>query len=163
MYPYQIAVALRGDRGLEQISRLRSMWNCQHCGRSSGRSRIGTKYIDRPYQHPSNCGRSSGRSRIGTGIQYEEHRIWEIAVALRGDRGLELKMLKIATPQTINCGRSSGRSRIGTLGQKLDLSQIHIAVALRGDRGLELHAEKERLGAYGIAVALRGDRGLEQL
>ena len=63
---------------------------------------------------PSNCGRSSGRSRIGTHIGYRTHRrTFGIAVALRGDRGLELSL--------------------GVWARCVS----HIAVALRGDRGLE--------------------------
>ena len=37
-----IAVALRGDRGLERYDHGLLRWITNHCGRSSGRSRIGT-------------------------------------------------------------------------------------------------------------------------
>ena len=87
---FLIAVALRGDRGLElRDSTLRS-FNDLHCGRSSGRSRIGTD----------------------TQEDLSQKRI--IAVALRGDRGLEPNFLSPGGP-SMDCGRSSGRSRIGTL------------------------------------------------
>ncbi len=37
-----------------------------------------------------------------------------IAVALRGDRGLEPQNMGRPDPRCADCGRSSGRSRIGT-------------------------------------------------
>ena len=60
-----------------------------------------------------------------------------VAVALRGDRGLE-------------------RAAVVTV-----CDELLVAVALRGDRGLEplsIHGQE----GPGVAVALRGDRGLEQ-
>ena len=45
-------------------------------------------------------------------------RVWCIAVALRGDRGLERALSASNTPM-VHCGRSSGRSRIGTVVPRL--------------------------------------------
>ena len=62
-----------------------------------------------------------------------------VAIALRGDRGLEL------LPNTLR-----------------GLTRDVVAIALRGDRGLELQrAIAQRLLAE-VAIALRGDRGLER-
>ena len=61
-----------------------------------------------------------------------------IAVALRGDRGLEPGYQQFA-------GTEKG-----------------IAVALRGDRGLEHADHSAPVSRHPIAVALRGDRGLER-
>ena len=154
-----------------------------HCGRSSGRSRIGT----------TNCWVSISPSQLRSlfgaiedwnSCPFIDKIRGRIAVALRGDRGLE--------PNTGNA----------------PIVDLTIAVALRGDRGLELACEVGILGfvrlrslfgaiedwnltclclclclrlrslfgaiedwnasspapktvATGIAVALRGDRGLE--
>ena len=81
------------------------------CGRSSGRSRIGTAPL-RLWCDIFHCGRSSGRSRIGTETDPP-------------------------TSTDLDCGRSSGRSRIGTIPGITCWSVDIIAVALRGDRGLE--------------------------
>ena len=134
-----IAVALRGDRGLELILAVLDRQSAENCGRSSGRSRIGTAIAccavktaciavalrgDRGLEHgliaacgaqSFDCGRSSGRSRIGTRTSQPRSRLHSIR----------------------NCGRSSGRSRIGTPIRLVDLWIAPIAVALRGDRGLE--------------------------
>ena len=157
-----------------------------NCGRSSGRSRIGTVSKMRGTTPLSHCGRSSGRSRIGTPHFRSSPTIASIAVALRGDRGLERPGIDrhfycsdcgrssgrsrigtigpFSTPSSImHCGRSSGRSRIGTLVGYPSKSGIPIAVALRGDRGLEPIDRAESNRPKSIAVALRGDRGLERV
>ena len=86
-----IAVALRGDRGLERI----------------GVRSPATLFLD--------CGRSSGRSRIGTNeLIIAATLVSAIAVALRGDRGLEQEANHDMRRSRGDCGRSSGRSRIGT-------------------------------------------------
>ena len=60
-----IAIVLRGDRGLERVVADDDPVFVQHCDRSSGRSRIGTYHS--PYHlKRQDCDRSSGRSRIGT-------------------------------------------------------------------------------------------------
>ena len=133
----------------------------------------------------SHCGRSSGRSRIGTSSTPPETRGSLIAVALRGDRGLEQSFpLRFETRYRL-------RSLFGAIedwnvGALAASHPNAIAVALRGDRGLEplnnmllnfLALLRSLFGAIEdwnnfvlsysravicIAVALRGDRGLEQ-
>ncbi len=58
------------------------------------------------------CGRPSGRARIGTGKLKPTSQVNQVAVVLRGERGLELSLL--------------GRARDDA-----------VAVVLRGERGLE--------------------------
>ena len=157
-----IAVALRGDRGLEQQDCLKLRVKYFYCGRSSGRSRIGTQ-VDRggklslilrslfgaiedwnssqvkdPATIPklrSLFGAIEDWNRLGIPI-FPRPRLlrslfgaiedWNqpsnlglnekgIAVALRGDRGLELVRVETFHGLAIDCGRSSGRSRIGTI------------------------------------------------
>ena len=132
-----IAVALRGDRGLEQRSSFLVNDGETDCGRSSGRSRIGTTGKRKSFFDKFDCGRSSGRSRIGT--------VWPIFEReYPHDCGRSSGRSRIGTQSAIeyvldlDCGRSSGRSRIGTLSALiLTPLNLSIAVALRGDRGLE--------------------------
>ena len=153
------------------------------CDRSSGRSRIGTPKELGTAWIIFNCDRSSGRSRIGTrrismmrsivniaivlrgdrGLELLEYRLPSgpsIAIVLRGDRGLELDLISEAG-QAIDCDRSSGRSRIGTIYLNSNKMRRFIAIVLRGDRGLELPTPNLSPTANPIAIVLRGDRGLE--
>ena len=60
-----------------------------------------------------------------------------VAIAFRGDRGLELN----------------------TRLQRLEL--LYVAIAFRGDRGLEQLVGNGAVGTIEVAIAFRGDRGLE--
>ena len=179
-----IAVALRGDRGLEQRSSFLVNDGETDCGRSSGRSRIGTTGKRKSFFDKFDCGRSSGRSRIGTPIKSPLDLWIQIAVALRGDRGLELALAD-AHQHRVDCGRSSGRSRIGTVwpifereyphdcGRSSGRSRIGTQSAIEYVLDLDCgrSSGRSRIGTLSaliltplnlsIAVALRGDRGLE--
>ena len=84
----------------------------------------------------TDCDRSSGRSRIGTHPRSRTTAPLQIAIVLRGDRGLEP-----AAAPIIGAGA--------------------IAIVLRGDRGLERSRQRQSELKRGIAIVLRGDRGLE--
>ena len=60
----------------------------------------------------------------------------EIAIVLRGDRGLEQFLIGVSQVAE-HCDRSSGRSRIGTCRVDIPKDPPSIAIVLRGDRGLE--------------------------
>ena len=103
----------------------------------------------------------SGRSRIGTRECNRLPVCLRVAIALRGDRGLERYHRR---PDRISGYRSdcpSGRSRIGTRIRWISAQGGRVAIALRGDRGLERAIALDRL-RHEVAIALRGDRGLEQ-
>ena len=156
-----VAVALRGDRGLEHSQVGTPQPRYRGCGRPSGRSRIGTGMSMVVITPCRCCGRPSGRSRIGTG--------------------------QGSAPRCLppSCGRPSGRSRIGTYGNR---RANHILSSLRSPFGaiedwnmvfsmqyLPRFELRSPFGAiedwnrawwigsprYQVAVALRGDRGLE--
>ena len=133
------------------------------CDRSSGRSRIGTETAA-TLTRSINCDRSSGRSRIGTASKstWEALRLrlrsffgaiedWnqslkalghsqtQIAIVLRGDRGLEQNY------HHYNKTRGQGlRSFFGAIedwnspASNRSVNSNATAIVLRGDRGLEL-------------------------
>ena len=169
---------------MEQFGKL-WLTTIQDCGRSSGRSRIGTPLtvwrLYRADRLRSLFGAiedwnsifafclSMGeilRSLFGaiedwnrtSGISTAS--LTSIAVALRGDRGLE----HVGNKATVTM--LPLRSLFGAIEDwnfiRPNLFRVQlIAVALRGDRGLEPRPAIVNKGVELIAVALRGDRGLE--
>ena len=182
-----VAVALRGDRGLEHFGALRGHTpTLQVAVALRGDRGLEPIPPSLPRESSGRCGRPSGRSRIGTPARTPPASPRCVAVALRGDRGLEHQAegaLDIAVRLRSPFGAIEDWNQL-TPG--LTANSIRVAVALRGDRGLErpttwkLHLRvwlRSPFGAIedwnmmgfnflgqavGVAVALRGDRGLER-
>ncbi len=134
-----VAIAFRGDRGLEHS---------------------GDDYLVK-FAASSDC--LSGRSRIGTrqrlGIPPTRTLV---AIAFRGDRGLELGGWSIGGLIGDRSDCLSGRSRIGTRADDQRFGGDRVAIAFRGDRGLEPPLAPRSPRSV-VAIAFRGDRGLERL
>ena len=148
-----IAIVFRGDRGLERAISGRRVF-APNCDRLSGRSRIGTRIAQ------ANGGGGQLRSSFGAiedwnCVKRQITKAWLIAIVFRGDRGLELELLRRLLTYLDYCDRLSGRSRIGTPMHRATHTPFTIAIVFRGDRGLEHPIDED----FGRNLRLRSSFG----
>ena len=164
------------------------LYSFHSCGRPSGRSRIGTRNDHPIFEENLSLRSPFGaiedwntsdelealkatqlRSPFGAIEDWNRTKTFPIfkgfdnvAVALRGDRGLEQVfiqlfefILALRSPFGAIEDWNVSYSRSG-------IETYQVAVALRGDRGLEPSFVPIQSVSKRVAVALRGDRGLER-
>ena len=106
-----IAIVFRGDRGLEHTT-IYYKWIARELRSSFGAIEDWNHHLVIHFKSIGYCDRLSGRSRIGTSF-LNSITSSRIAIVFRGDRGLE-QLTFLGFYHSFYCDRLSGRSRIGT-------------------------------------------------